>query len=183
MAVESIAELKTAVSKLIQIITGVNAVIEANQDQAPPPGLYGTYNITPMRAYGHPRKVRVDTPAEEPGPEPDWTDYSESTISQILINVSINFFEPGSLEAITKLHNANFRQPVREHLYQNDMAWRNAGDIRELSDKYNGQIQQRFQADVQLVVETSITDTVLKAAGFSIEVIDENGNIISSGGV
>lgn len=182
MPVTSIDDLKVAIANIIRKASGVNAVIEANQSQSPPEGLYGTYNITPIRAYGHPRKSRTDIPAEEPGPDPEWEDFSEATISELLIMVSVNFFEPGSMDAAWLLHNASFRQPVREMLYSNGIAWRNVSEIRDLSELYEGSIQARYQADIQMFVEVQITDTVLRAAGFTIEVVDESGNIIIEGG-
>lgn len=182
MPVTTIDDLKVAITNIIRTASGVNAVIEANQSQSPPTGLYGTYNITPIRAYGHPRKDREDIPAEEPGPTPEWTDFAESTVTQLLIMVSVNFFESGSMDAAWRLHNASFRQPVREMLYSNGIAWRNVSEVRDLSELYKGSIQARYQADIQLFVETQITDTVLRAAGFTIEVVDENGNIIIEGG-
>lgn len=182
MPVTTIDDLKTNISNVIRAASGVNAMIEANQGQPPPAGLYGTYNITPIRAYGQPRKTRTEIPAEEEGPAVDWQDYAETTITQLLIMVSVNFFEKGSMDAAWRLHNASFRQPVRELLYSNGIAWRTVSEIRDLSELYQAEIQPRYQADVQLFVETEITDTILKAAGFSIEVIDENGTVLVTGG-
>lgn len=183
MPVTSIDQIKVALTNVIRKASSVNAVIEANQGQPPPEGIaYATYNITPIRAYGQVRRERALIPAEEPGPTPDYEDFAETVVSQLQVMVSINFFNNGALDAAMKLHNASFRQPVREMLYAAGIGWRTASEIRDLTGLYQAEMQPRYQCDVQLFIETAITDTILKAAGFSLVIEDENGNTIFNGG-
>ncbi len=49
--------------------------------------------------------------------------------------------------AILRLHNANFRQPVSEFLYRNDIAWRYVSACRNLTGILQAGIQPRWQAD------------------------------------
>ena len=66
------------------------------------------------------------------------------------------------------LQNANFRLPVSQYLFQNKIARRYASTPRNLSALYQAGIQQRYQSDIQLFVEHSVSYSVLRAAGIEI---------------
>ena len=186
MPFETLDALQVEVADLIRAASGVNAMIQADQGQAPPSELYGTYKIHPIRAYGQPRDTRALTPAEEPGPTDDWEDLAITTISQMELMVSVNFIQPvasdatgyGARDAAWRLHNSNFRATISERLYNAGLGWRYASDVRDLTGLDRAGIQQRHQVDVYLVAEMSITDTVLRAAGASVSITDDFGNIL-----
>lgn len=182
MAVTSIDDLFVAIQSLVSTASGVPLadVILANQGKRPPKvkSIYATYNPIPVRAYGHGRRSRALTPAEESGPEPGWEDLAETSLTSLDLMVSVNFLNEGARDAAWKVHNASSRQAVRQILFDNEIAWRYASEIRNLTTLYQAEFQPRYQVDINLYVETAITDTILRAAGFSFTVEDENGNIL-----
>jgi hypothetical protein len=179
MAVETLDELHSTIGNLIRTASGVNAVILANQDHAPPPGTYGTYHLMPVRAYGHPRRDRADIAAAEPVPTFAWTDIAETTVTQLELMVSVNFFDSGAKQAALMMQQAQFRSPVSEYCYVNGIAWRYTSESRDLTGLEMATIQERYQVDLHLWVETAITDTILRAAGFSVTIEDEGGNALN----
>lgn len=184
--ITSITDLYSALQEIVATATQVDAsrVIVADQGRPPPEpqgDLYVTYKPVPVRAYGHPRKDRELTPAEETGPTQNWEDYAETTVTQLELLVSVNCMNEGAREAAWKLHNAGFRQVIRELTVANEIGWRYVSEIRDLTAIYQAGAQPRYQADINLYVETAITDTILRAAAFSFEVEDEDGNIIATG--
>lgn len=176
MAVETIDELHTAIGNLIRQASGVNAVILANPDQAPPEGAYGTYRPIPVRAYGQVRRVREEVPALDPAPAFAWTDIEETVITQLELMVSVNFFNAGSQNAALNMLQGQFRQSISNYCFENGLGWRFLSEVRDLTDLEQGEVQSRHQVDLHLWVETSISDTMYAAAGFSVIIEDENGN-------
>jgi len=172
---ESIDDLRSAIQRLVQLATGIDSVILANQGKPAPKGLHATYALTPIRAYGHSRIRRMDaSPAQDFDPAlGEWHDFTETSITTIEFMVSVNILNEGADTAAMRLHNANFRSPVRDHLFANGLAWRYVSAIRDLTGKLQAGIQPRFQADIHLFAETRISYPVLRAAGFAIDIRDE----------
>lgn len=185
--IEALDELHVALQELVSTASGVplSRVILADQGRPPPDPpdeLYATYNPIPVRAYGQPRKDRELTPAEETGPTQNWEDLAETTVTQLDLMLSVNFLNENARDAAMKMQNANFRVPVHAILWNNGIGWRNASEVRRLTELTQGGLQPRYQTDVDLFIETSITDTVLAAAGFSFEIEDNSGNTVATGG-
>lgn len=178
--IEAVSELHTAFQQLVKVATGVPVVILANQGRDAPTGLHATYNPVPVRAIGAPRRSRIDVPAVDCD-VPDWTDIEEITISQMKFMLSVNLFNEGAKDAAWKLHNANFRYSVRQVLWVNQMGWRGCSEVRNLTSLMQASLQPRYQVDMHLVVETSVSDLILRAAGFSFEIYDESGQLLTDG--
>jgi len=166
---ETIEELYPVFQQLVRLATGVETVILANQTAAPPNGLYATYLPVPVRAYGHIRRERVEVPATEPTDLEDWTDFDETALTSMQFILSVNILNEGAATAAMKLHNANFRGPVSQFLYAHKIAWRYVGDTRNLTGLMQAGVQPRYQSDIHLFIEASVSYTVLRAAGFSVE--------------
>lgn len=168
---DSIEELYPVFQRLVQLATGVETVILANQTTAPPTGLYATYLPVPVRAYGHSRRERVDiTPPEDFDPAlGDWTDFDERALTAMQFILSVNVLNEGAATAAMRLHNANFRGPVSKYLFENSIAWRYVSDARNLTGKFQAGLQPRYQADIHLFIEAAVSYPVLRAAGFSVE--------------
>ena len=179
MPIDNITDLNAAAVTLVKAVTKLAKVIHAGQDKSPPTGLYGTVKVIPVKAIGHTRKERTSTPAEEEGPTVDWTDYAEQTITQMHVILSVNCIGSGSRDAIAKVYNADYREPVRKILTDNSITWIGSSDVRDLTGIYQAKIQQRYQVDINVVVETQITDTVLRANGYGLEIQGESGNILT----
>lgn len=178
---ESIEELYPAFQQLVQLAAGVETVIRANQGKPAPSGLYATYLPVPVRAYGHVRRDRTEVPATEPfDPElGDWTDFDEKALTSMQFILSVNILNEGAATAAMKLHNANFRGPISKFLYENKIAWRYVSDTRNLTGLMQAGVQPRYQSDIHLFIEASVSYTVLRAAGFSVEIRDERGNLLN----
>lgn len=178
---DSLSSLYVALQGLISVASGINRdrVVLADQGRPGLPGLevYATYKPVPVRAYGFPNRERALTPAINTV-LPNHLDFSEKTRTQLELSLSCNFLNSGAQEAAWKIHNANFRSVVMEYLYTYKIGWRYASNPRDLTNLLQAGLQQRYQIDVQLFVETEITDVVLRANGFSIEVVDEGGNLL-----
>lgn len=175
---ETIEELHVALQELVKRASGVATVILANQAQASPSGLYATYSLIPVRAYGHVRRKYADVPAVE-DVDPalgDWTDLEETVCTSMEMMLSVNILNGGAGTAAMRLHNANFRDPVRSYLYANKIAWRYVSAARNLTGKLQAGLQPRYQADIHLFIEATVSYPVLRAAGFSLELSDETGN-------
>ena len=189
MPVESLDALYTDLQRLVFIASGVDQgrVILADQGRPPPEpqgDLYATYNPIPVRAVGHPRTslALVDPVADynESLLGSDWQDFEATTITQLDLMLSCNFLNEGARDAAWKLHNANFRYPVTDQLWSMQAGWRFASDVRRLTDIYQAGLQPRYQVDVHLYIATQIKDAILRAAGFSVSVEDEDGNEVIS---
>ena len=178
---ETIEELYPVFQQLVKLATGVETVILANQTTAPPAGLYATYSAAPVRAYGHVRRARTDVPATEPfDPElGDWNDFDEAALTSMQFILSVNILNEGAATAAMKLHNANFRSPVSKYLFENSIGWRYVSDARNLTGRLQAGLQPRYQADIHLFIEASVSYPVLRAAGFSVEIRDESGNLLN----
>ncbi len=173
---ESIEELYPVFQELVKRATGVEMVILANQGKPAPSGLYATYLPIPVRAYGHVRRKRVEVAATEETDLPDWTDFEETVLTSMQFILSVNILNEGAASAAMKLHNANFRAPVRDYLFANNIAWRYVSDSRNLTSLMQAGLQPRYQSDIHLFIEASVSYPVLRAAGFTFEVRDEDGN-------
>lgn len=182
MPIENISELNTTVQRLIQRASGVTAIILADQDGSPPTGLYGTYKITPIRAYGRPKVIQSDIAPLEPVPTSAWQDFSETLITSMEMMVSINFFNDGAANAAMKLQQSQFRFPVADYCRENEIAWRTTSETRNLSNIDQALMQDRYQLDLDLWAGVQITDDIMAAASYSITVEDENGNILFNQG-
>lgn len=178
---ESIEELYPVFQELVKLSTGLETVILANQGKPAPTELHATYSAIPVRAYGHVRRERTEVPATEPfDPElGDWTDFDEKALTSMQFILSVNILNEGAATAAMKLHNANFRGPVSKFLYENKIAWRYVSDARNLTRLMQAGVQPRYQSDIHLFIEASVSYTVLRAAGFSVEIRDERGNLLN----
>ena len=189
MPVESLGALYTDLQRLVSIASGVDQgrVILADQGRPPPEpqgDLYATYNPIPVRAVGQPRtSLALVDPVQDYNESllgTDWQDFEATTITQLDLILSCNFLNEGARDAAWKMHNANFRYPVADQLWSMQVGWRGASEVRRLTDIYQAGLQPRYQVDVNLYVETQITDEILRAAGFSLNVEDEDGNEVIS---
>jgi hypothetical protein len=172
---------------LVSTASGVDQsrVILADQGRpAPASDLYATYKPVPVRAYGFPRTNLKEIDAVQDFNESllgaDWQDLEATTVSQLEIMLSCNFLNEGAREAAWQMHNANHRLPVTEVLYTNSIGWQYASEIRDLTGVTQASVQPRYQLDVYLFVETKITDDILSAAGFSVNIEDEKGNTLAN---
>lgn len=185
--ITSLSDLHVGLQAIFSEVTGIplERVILASQGRPQPGGrdLYMTYKPYVVRTVGHPRKERSLVAATEDFNEDllgsDWEDFEEVQITQAEVMVSVNILNTEASDTIWKLMNANFRQPVLEQLHSLGIAWRNTSEARRLSDIEQAGIQSRHQIDVNLYVGLAVTDSILRAAGFSYTIEDESGNIIA----
>lgn len=179
MAVETVDELYGVIARLVKDASGYETARLADQGRSPPAGPYFTYKPIPVRAYGQPRRVREDIPAAEPVPTFTWTDMQETLITSLEMMVSINFFDSGAQNAALRMQQAQFRQPISDYCFANGIAWRYVSESRNLTGVEMGDIQERYQIDLHLWIETQVTDIILRAAGFSLTIEDEDGNTLN----
>lgn len=172
---QSIDELYGVFQQLVALASGVTTVIQADQGRIAPTGLYATYKPIPVRAYGWPQWRRELIPATvetDPSLGP-WQDLREIVATSMEFILSVNILNEGADTAIMQLHNANFRQPVSEFLYHNQIAWRSVSTCRNLTGIMQAGIQPRWQADIHLFIEHTASYELLRAAGFTIQFINE----------
>ena len=188
--IESLDQLYVDLQRIVALASGVSEdrVILADQGRPPPEPagtLYATYNPVIVRAYGQPRSERELVDATEDFNESllgaDWQDFEETTISQAELLVSCNFLNEGARDAAWRMHNANHRWPIQEALWVADLGWRYCSEVRNLTGLYQAGAQPRYQTDWNVYAEMAVTDSVLRAAGFSYTVEDKAGNTIASG--
>lgn len=173
---QSVDELLDFFSDLVEAASGVPNAILADQGRDPPEGLYATYNPTPVRAYGHPKRVRSDAATQEPVNIPNWSDIDDTVVTTLEFMLSCNFFNEGARDAAWKMPNANFRNSIQKILYENKVAWRYCSEIKNLTDLLQAGLQPRYHVDVFMFVEGESSEVVLKAAAFNINVTDKDGN-------
>lgn len=184
---ETLEEFYEVFRTLVSLSSGVDSdsVILSDQGRSAPTSLYVTYKPHPIRAVGHPRRIREDVAAVGSS-IPEWTDLNETVASQLDLMIACNFFNEGSdvssdneaRNAAWRMHNANFRNSVHEYLYSNNLGWRYCSDIRDLSNLLQAGIQPRYQVDVLLYAEVEVSEVVLRAAGFNLVVVDYEDNEI-----
>lgn len=188
MPATSLVDLYTDIQRVVSDATGVelSRVILADQGRpAPQPDdeLYATYNPIPVRAVGQPRQELELVDATEDFNESllgaDWQDFRQSVVSQLDLMVSVNLFNTGARDAAWRMHNANHSWSVQNALWVGGLGWRYCSDARRLTDLMQSGLQERYQVDLNLYAGVAIQDNVLRAAGFSVEVEDEQGRIIS----
>lgn len=177
---KEISELHALLQGLVSICSGLDSarIVLADQGRAPPGGntLYATYNPIPVRAYGQPgQRLEFIAPVEEFDESlgADWQDLEEITASSMELMLSVNFFNEGASQAAMMLHNANFRTPVSDFLFVNQIGFRYVSNPRNLSTHFQSGIQPRWQADIHLFVNHEVSSKVLRAAGFSIHLTEE----------
>lgn len=173
---ETLDELHGTLQTLVSMASGVplGSVILANQGRPALNGLHATFNPIPIRAYGQVRRKReYIAPIEEHDPAlgSDWQDLREMACTSMEVLLSVNFYNEGAANAAMRLHNANFRAPVSEFLFRNQIAWRYVGNNRNLAGLMQASVQPRYQADIHLFIEHEVSYPVLRAAGFDIEII------------
>ena len=187
--IDSLDQLYEAFQTLVSAASGVdeNRVILANQGTPVPQpenDLYATYNPIPIKAYGFPRTSLKEVDAVQDFNEtllgPNWQDLEATTIRQLDMMVSCNFINGGAREASWQIHAANHRLPINEILYFNKIGWRFASEIRDLTGVTQAGVQPRYQVDLNLYVETEITDEILSAAGFKVNIEDKQGNTLAN---
>ncbi|MGL9720096.1 phage neck terminator protein [Symbiopectobacterium sp.] len=172
---ESIDDLYGVFQQLVSLTSGVETVILADQGRDAPTGLYATYKPIPIRAYGWSQRRReLTTATAEADPDLEqWQDLRETVATSMEFILSVNILNEGADTAIMRLHNANFRQPVSEFLYRNEIAWRNVSTCRNLTGILQAGIQPRWQADIHLFIEQTISYELLRAAGFDVQFTNE----------
>ncbi|MFE8049310.1 phage neck terminator protein [Brenneria goodwinii] len=172
---ETIDQLHSVLQELVAMSSGVDTVILADQGRDAPTGLYATYKPIPIRAYGWSRRRRELIPAtEETDPALEqWQDLRETVVTSMEFMLSVNIINEGADTAIMRLHNANLRQPVSEFLYRNEIAWRHVSTCRNLTGIIQAGIQPRWQADIHLFIEHTISYELLRAAGFHVQFTNE----------
>ncbi|TNV22831.1 hypothetical protein FH968_01955 [Buttiauxella sp. B2] len=175
-----IRELHCLLQELVSICSGIRTerIVLADQGRAPPAGnsLYATYNPIPVRAYGQPSQWLEDIDALEafdPALGENWKDLEEITATSMEFMISVNFYNEGASQAAMLLHNANFRSPVSDYLFLNQLGFRYVSNPRNLSTHFQAGIQPRWQADIFMFINQEVSSQVLRAAGFSLELITE----------
>lgn len=173
---ESVSDVIDTFQSIVQQASGVPLAILADQGREAPSGLYATYNPVVVRAVGHPRKSRSDSPPHEPTDLTGWTDFDEAVVSQMDLMLSCNFFNEGARDAAWRMHNANFRYSLQSYLHENSIAWRYCGEVKNLTSVLQAGLQPRFHVDCMLYIEGEVSGAVLRAAGVSIVLTDVDGN-------
>jgi hypothetical protein len=181
---QNIADLYEVLQNIVVLASGVplDSVILADQGETAPSGLHATYKLIPVRAVGHPRKEREDIAAYDTTVY-DWTDFEETTFSQMEFILSCNFFNEGAENAAWKMHNANFIESLKQYLYVNSIAYRYCSEVRNLTQLAQAGMQPRYQVDVHLYIESEVSEIVLRAAGFTLEIIDTNSHVLYTGAI
>ncbi|WJV61001.1 hypothetical protein PCO87_13820 [Pectobacteriaceae bacterium C52] len=172
---ETIDELHDVLQQLVSLASGVQTVILADQGRDAPTGLYATYKPIPVRAYGwsQTRRELISATEDVDSELGQWQDLSETVATSMEFMLSVNIINEGGDTAIMRLQNANFRQPVSEFLYRNEIAWRHVSTCRNLTGILQAGIQPRWQADIHLFIEQTISYELLRAAGFDIQLTNE----------
>lgn len=177
-------ELDVTMHSLMVQCTGLpeNRVIKANQDRPEPSNdLYLTWNAVPVRAVGQPRRTMEEIPEIEPSDYANWTDLKETVISQLDMILSVNCINSGAKNLAWKVHQANYLNSVASFCAANGIGWRYASPARRLTGLQQAAYQSRYQVDINLYIETAISDTLLAAASAPVILYDEDGNIIAEG--
>lgn len=175
-------DLDVPIHGLLVAATGLpaNRVIKANQDRAEPANeLYLTWNAIPVRAVGQPRRHLGEVPEIEPSDYAGWTDLQETIISQIDMIVSVNCYNDGAKNLAWKLHQANYLNSINDYCASNGIGWRYASAARRMTGLQQAAYQSRYQVDINVYIETAISDTLLAAALAKVKIYDEAGNIIA----
>jgi len=187
--IATIDQLYAGLQDIVATAGGVDQsrVILADQGRPPPEpadALYATYKPVPVRAVGHSRADLALVDATEPYDEsllgPDWQDFEATTVTQLEMMVSINFLNEGAAGAAARMPNANFRLPILERLRSYGFGWRRCSEVRDLTGLFQAGLQPRYQVDLDIWVESRVTDDILRAAGFSLTVEDAEGNELSN---
>lgn len=168
--------------ELIHLATGLpmNRIIKANQSKNLPRDPCCLYNVQPSLPQGAPRKSQVEVDAEDCD-IPNWKDFDVTTIQRVRVRVSCNFYRYPAEDYAWKLPNCNWRQPISDHLLINQMQWNGTSTPNNLTALVQGEYDQRYQVDVNLVVEGEVKDLVLQAASIGWHIEDELGNVLSEG--
>ncbi|CND24377.1 LIC_12616 family protein [Yersinia pseudotuberculosis] len=185
---ETIEEMYPIFQQLISLATKtpLDRVVLADQGRTPPVGndLYATYNPIPVRAYGQTRRKREFIPViveTDPALGNDWQDLRETACTSMVFLLSVNFLNAGAATAAMHLANANFVTPVSDYLFHNKIAWRFVSNRRNLTGLLQAGLQPRYQADIHLFIEKTVSYTLLRAAGFDIQIRERDGTYGLSG--
>ena len=177
-----IEELNKPFQLLIHYATELplNRILEANQGKPSPRDSFCTYRIMPTGTQGAPRRSQSYVPAQDCD-IPNWEDSEETTIQRVKVRVGVQFFRDGAKDYSWMMHKCNYRNSVSEHLLRNEMQWSGATTPNNLTDLDQAEYRQRYQLDVNLIVEGKIKDLVLMARSIGWKIDDEEGNELASG--
>lgn len=175
-------EIDKPFQELIHKATGLplNRVLKANQGKNLPRDACCFYNVQPLMPQGAPRAFSEEVDAKDCD-LPNWKDLDTTTIQRVKVRVSCNFYRYPAEDYAWMLSRCNYRQPVSDHLMLNEIQWGGSSTPNNLTALAQGEYDQRYQVDINLVVEGKVKDIILKAASIGWKIEDEKGNLLSEG--
>ena len=162
---KALADLNKPVQVMIKLATGLplNRVIKSGQDKPLPKGNSCFYKLTAVRTIGAPFKLDTPVDATETTLE-DWKDKEEVLFQKLLVNASLHFYGDKANDNALIMKRCNHRHGISRHLFDSKIQWSGAGNPDDLSDLIQGETQQRFHLDINLVVDVESTPELILMA-------------------
>lgn len=172
-------ELFAILRPYVMSVTGVDECILADPNATAPEGNY--CSIEPFSTI-----VEVGTGGQsqtEVDALDGNTDYKdiEVTVKTCLnVTTSINFYRGDARDQANKIRQMDKLPSFSDVLLVNGIGWLSTGVANNLTTLNQGQQEPRFQIDIELLLEETMSETVQAIYTVGVEVYDENNNQIAS---
>lgn len=189
-------ELLQTVRQLIVTVTGIDEDLvfigNPNEDVAQlavddncNPLTYITVTTGPIQQFGQATIVNRQSSQIVVDPQLGNINLLEqSTTTHFNLTFNMNFFR-GDLayNYASAFDQANKRPPVSSFLRANDLGWRRVAPTNNLTALQNSNFESRYQRDLFLYVDNTVTDIINPVYRVETEVQEEDSSILDSGEV
>jgi hypothetical protein len=178
-------QLTTDAIQLVRIITGLPAgqVIAGSQGKPAPDGEYAVVNITSDQARGQAnKKLTTASPVNVPGLG-TITDYIDSTKTQKIVQVDINFYRNRAVALASSMAEANKRHVVSAFLWAKKLGWQRVGPVNNLTAIEQANFEARAQVSLYLYIEDVVEDSINKIYQVEYTVKSETMETLTEGSV
>jgi len=171
--------------QLVKIITGLpdKQVIAGNQSKPSPQGEYATVKVVSDQPRGQANQVLTPSaPVTVPGLG-TITDYIETTKTQKIVQIDINFYRGRAKSLASSLAEANKRHVVSAFLWAKKLGWQRVGPVQNLTELEQAGFESRAQVSLYLYIEDAVVDTINKIYRVEYNMKSESMETLTEGQV
>jgi hypothetical protein len=173
-------EIYDVFHEIVGTVTGLTSIIPANDNKPAPSGPYASIRVGAARGQrGHANQRRKNTDLVA-SPVGDVRDVEHDIIPQLTCDISLNFYRDGAGQYASMMYQANKRPDISALLFRNNIGWRNAGAINDLTALQSKEYEDRAQLTVTIWYEQTevVTTNAIYTAQVAVE--NEDGDTIQT---
>ena len=175
-------DIYNAVHSIIAIVTGLgnDHIIPADDNRPAPASSYASIKVGADRSQRGQANIVKSNTGLVSSPIGDVKDVNHDIKSQVVVDVSINFYRSNAIENASDLFQANKWPTISDLLFQAGIGWKGAGPVNDLTVLQSQEQEERSQITITLLYEQ--TKSVITNAIYEVQVVveNENGDTIQS---